>query len=129
MVSLPSCKHQKGITLVEVLVALVIFSVAISVGVTTLGDSVRNTRHMDNQTYAHWVAQNKMTELLLQPEWPPLGRTNGEIELEMGRHWYWQTEVKPTTAKNLRRIEVRVSLNRDTDNSLGYLVGFVGKKS
>jgi len=107
---------------------MVIFSVAISVGVTTLGDSVRATRHMDTQTYAHWVAQNKMAQLLLQPEWPPLGKTDGEIESEMGHHWYWQSTVKPTSAKNLRRIEIRVSLEQNTDNSLGYLVGFVGNK-
>ncbi len=119
---------QRGITLIEVLVAMVIFSVAISVGMSTLGDSVRATRHIDRQTYAHWVAQNKMAEILMQPIWPAIGRTNGETESMMGNVWFWETEVKKTSVKNLRRIEVSIKLKAESESVDGFLVGFVGKK-
>lgn len=121
-------QHQRGITLLEVLVAMVIFSVAISVGMNTLGDSIRATRHIDTQTYAHWVAQNKLAEMLMQPQWPELGRNNGETEKMMGHIWYWETEVKKTSVKTLRRIEVSIKLNEDSETVNGYLVGFVGEK-
>ncbi len=119
---------QRGITLLEVLVAMVIFSVAISVGMNTLGDSIRATRHIDTQTYAHWVAQNRMAEILMQPRWPELGRNDGETEKMMGHVWYWETEVKKTSAKNLRRIEVSIKLDENSDTVNSFLVGFVGKK-
>ncbi len=120
-------KHQRGITLVEVLVAMVIFSVAISVGMTTLGDSLRATRQLDRMTYAHWAAQNKMTELLLQPQWPSLGRSSGESQKMMGSSWYWSVEVKATSAKDLRRIEIQVKQDPDFDGYDSFIVGFIGR--
>jgi len=127
MNSLRHFKHQIGITLVEVLVAMVIFSVAISVGMTTLGDSLGATRQLDRMTYAHWAAQNKMTELLLQPQWPALGRTSGETEELMGSTWYWSIEVKATSAKDLRRIEIEIKQDPDFEGFDSNLVGFIGR--
>ena len=120
-------KKQLGITLVEVLVALVILSVAISVGMTTLGSSLKATRQFDRMTYAHWAAKNKMTDLLLQPQWPALGRSSGETEELMGDSWYWSVEIKPTSAKDLRRIEILVKQDPDFEGSDSYLVGFIGR--
>lgn len=123
----PSFAKQAGITLVEVLVALVIFSVVISVGVTTLGDSLSATRYLDRSTFAHWAAQNKMTELLMQPQWPSTGRTSGETEELMGSIWHWSVEVTETSAKDLRRIEIEVRQDADFDGYDSSLIGFVGR--
>ncbi len=119
--------NQKGITLVEVLVAMVIFSVAISAGMTTLGDSLGATRQLDQATYAHWAAQNKMTDLLLQPQWPSLGRSSGETQKLMGDTWYWSIEVKPTSAKDLRRVEIKVKKDPDYNGYDSFIVGFIGR--
>jgi general secretion pathway protein I len=120
-------KKQLGITLVEVLVAMVIFSVSIAVGMSTLGDSLSATRQLDRMTYAHWAAQNKMTDLLLQPQWPNIGRSSGETEELMGEIWYWSVEVKPTSAKDLRRVEIQVKKDPNFSGYDSYIVGFIGR--
>ena len=62
---MPHVKRVKGFTLLEVMVALVIIGLALPAllgRMSTMASTVSSTRDM---TIAHWVAENKIQELLL----------------------------------------------------------------
>ena len=99
---------NKGMTLLEVIVALAVFSIA-AVSVTkSLGEQMANMPILEERTLAQWVASNRMVEARLPEEFPPIGKKEGEVELA-GRDWYWRQEVVKTSDDNFRMIRITVS--------------------
>jgi hypothetical protein len=56
---------------------------------------------------AGFVAMNRLTETRLEPEFPGIGRREGEIEMG-GSRWVWQQEVVRTPIDGVMQITVRV---------------------
>ncbi len=88
-------KRGKGFTLLEVMVALVIIGLALPAllgRMSTMAGTISSTRDM---TIAHWVAENKVQELLLIERLQglvPKGRQAGDVEMA-GQLWDWQVEA------------------------------------
>ncbi|WP_076414213.1 type II secretion system minor pseudopilin GspI [Shewanella sp. UCD-KL12] len=98
----------KGMTLLEVIVALAVFAIA-AVSITkSLGDQIANMPILEERTYAQWVADNIMVDARLEGKFPELGKKDGEMELA-GRDWFWRKEVIKTTDDKFRMIQVSVS--------------------
>lgn len=64
--------NNKGFTLVEVLVALVVLAVALSALIFSSQQATRGATHLVNKTIAHWVAMNIASEIHLGLTTPPL---------------------------------------------------------
>ena len=62
---------------------------------------------------AGFVAMNRLTETRLEPEFPGVGRREGEIEMG-GSRWAWQQEVVRTPIEGVLQITVRVRGNDPT---------------
>ena len=101
---------QAGFTLVEVLAALVIFSVAIIglSGATT--QSVAHAQRLTHKTYAGVVADNQL--ILARMRDPQAGTKSGREEAG-GRLYNWQIETVETPQKGL--FELRISVSQDDD--------------
>ena len=98
----------KGMTLLEVIVALAVFAIA-AVSITkSLGEQMANMPILEEKTYAQWVADNEMVEARLESKFPDIGKKEGETELA-GRDWYWRKEVVKTTDDKFRMIRISVS--------------------
>ncbi|EDQ01422.1 type II secretion system minor pseudopilin GspI [Shewanella benthica] len=98
----------KGMTLLEVIVALAVFSIA-AVSITkSLGDQIANMPILEERTYAQWVADNVMVDARLEVKFPAIGKKEGEMELA-GRDWYWRKEIVKTSDDKFRMIRVSVS--------------------
>ncbi|WP_172605731.1 type II secretion system minor pseudopilin GspI [Shewanella benthica] len=98
----------KGMTLLEVIVALAVFSIA-AVSITkSLGDQIANMPILEERTYAQWVADNVMVDARLEAKFPDIGKKDGEMELA-GRDWYWRKEIVKTSDDKFRMIRVSVS--------------------
>jgi len=98
----------KGMTLLEVIVALAVFAIA-AVSITkSLGDQIANMPILEERTYAQWVADNEMVEARLESKFPDIGKKEGQTELA-GRDWYWRKEVVKTTDDKFRMIRISVS--------------------
>ncbi|GGI89417.1 type II secretion system minor pseudopilin GspI [Shewanella gelidii] len=98
----------KGMTLLEVLVALVVFSIA-GVAVTkSLGEQMANMPILEERTLAQWVASNEMVNAKLEKGFPAIGKKEGRVELA-GKDWYWRKEVVKTTDDSFRMIRISVS--------------------
>ncbi len=103
-----SVKKAKGMTLLEVIVALAVFAIA-AVSITkSLGDQIANMPILEERTYAQWVADNVMVDARLESKFPEIGKKDGEMELA-GRDWFWRKEVVKTTDDKFRMIRVSVS--------------------
>ncbi len=105
---LPMSVKQRGMTLLEVIVALAVFSIA-AVSITkSLGEQMANMPILEERTMAQWVAHNQMVEARLEPKFPDIGRKDGQEQLA-GKDWYWRKEVVKTTDDNFRMIRITIS--------------------
>ena len=94
--------------LLEVIVALAVFSIA-AVSITkSLGEQMANMPILEERTMAQWVAHNQMVDARLEPKFPEIGRKDGQTELA-NKDWYWRKEVIKTTDDNFRMIRISVS--------------------
>ena len=116
----------QGFTLLEVLVALAVIAFALAAAASAVSGSAHNASGLQQRTYAHWVAMNKMTELHVEKKWPAIRTTKGSTL--MARHeWFWSVKVSKTQNKFIRRVDVRVRPEQDDKSPLVTLTGFVGQ--
>ncbi len=88
----------RGFTLVEVLVALIIVALGSAAMLSALASSARAAERIRERMIAGFVAMNRLTETRLEPEFPGVGRREGEIEMG-GSRWAWQEEVVRTRSR------------------------------
>ncbi len=99
---------KRGFTLLEVLVAMAIFALAgIALG-SAATEHLRSLDLLKTQTFAAWVASNRLTEVHLEAQWPPQENKKGNVEMA-GQRWYWQQKVSKTADDNMRMVEVSVA--------------------
>lgn len=98
---------RNGFTLLEIMVALAIFSLAALAMVRLQGYSVRSTANLGDSSMAWQVARNVAVEILSNPVSPTLGETGGE-ELNGGQNWRWTATASKTDDARLVRIEINV---------------------
>lgn len=99
-----------GFTLVEVLAALVIFSVAIIGLSRSATQSVAHTQRLTHKTYASVVADNQL--ILARMKKPVIGTKSGREEAG-GQTYSWRLETVETPQKGL--LELRVSVSQEED--------------
>ncbi len=105
---------QNGFTLLEVLVALAILAIAMAALVRGAGQNTANQSYLEERTFAHWVAMNRLAEVRLLDASPPAGTSSG-VESLGGRDWRWTMNVQRTPDGGVLRVDVQV--RRDGENN------------
>lgn len=119
-------RHLTGFTLLEVLVALAVLAIAMGAIISVATQSVNTIGDLRDQTFAGWVALNKVNELLLDPKpWPDEGSRRGRAELA-NRVWRWEARFQKTNDSDLSRLEVAVRIDENSP-ALSTLVAFKGR--
>jgi general secretion pathway protein I len=108
--------------LLEVLVALAILAIAMAALVRGAGQNAANQNYIQERTFAHWVAKNRLAELQLQKNTPPVGRSEG-VDMLGQTQWHWVLDVDKTADNNILRVRVEVSRESGRPVS-AYIVGF-----
>jgi general secretion pathway protein I len=103
----PAKFKSNGFTLLEIMVALAIFSLAALAMVRLQGYSVRSTANLGDSSMAWQVARNVAVEILSNPAPPTLGETQGD-ELNGGQNWRWTANTQKTDDARLLRIDIAV---------------------
>lgn len=99
---------SRGFTLVEVLIALVIVSVALAAAMRATAMAVTSADEAKRRTYAQWVAHNRAAELVARRAFPPVGRENGTAEMG-GLQYAWSQEVNETPNTAFRKVALQVT--------------------
>jgi len=115
-----------GFTLIEVMLALAVFSIAGIALLSTASNNARNMGHLESKMFANWIASNQLVASSLEKKWPPKNNLNGEVELA-GRAWFWKQKVIKTTDKNMRAIVMEVRLHEDDELAVSSLTTYVSK--
>lgn len=104
-------KKQKGMTLLEVMVALVIFSTAALALMNSVSLNVRFTHGLADTLQATWVAENQLAEAQLTKTDFPDAEQQG-TEIMGGRRWNWRKQ-RMKTADNVWANTIRVYAEGD----------------
>jgi general secretion pathway protein I len=99
--------NESGFTLIEMLVALAIFSLAALALLRLEGATVANTARLQEQAIAQIVARNIAVETLTDPVPPAFGRESGEA-VNAGRSWTWTRVTARSPEPRIQQIEIRV---------------------
>ena len=121
-------KKSAAFTLIEVLVAMAIFSMAAVGLLSSMTNYQMRQVGSSQKTIAHWVAMNRVAEIRIQKKWPNLGITRGSSEMA-NTTWYWLQKVSKTTEEELRQVEVEIRLNQDDEIATTRFVAFVANKN
>lgn len=100
-------RQQHGFTLLEVLVALVIVGTAMGASLRAIGSLARNSMDLRIAMMATWSAENRLTQIRLTREWPPLGQRSfdcpqGDLALRC------EEDIVATPNPSFRRVQVTV---------------------
>lgn len=97
-----------GFTLIEVLVALAIFSLAALALLRLQGAALGTAGRLDEKMLAGIVARNLGVEAMIAPLPPAFGSSAG-VAANGGRQWRWTQVVARTPDPRLQRIEIGVA--------------------
>ncbi|HEC5278609.1 TPA: type II secretion system minor pseudopilin GspI [Enterobacter cloacae] len=106
-------RKEQGMTLLEVMVALVIFSTAALALMNSVSLNVRFTHGLGETLQASWVAENQLAEAQLSKTPFPDALQTG-TEIMGGRSWIWRKQ-RVKTAENRFADEVQVYAEDDED--------------
>ncbi len=113
-----------GFTLVEVLVALAIVSIALLAAMRVAGGSTNSASELRSRLLAGWVAQNLLADQRARAQWPSPGIQRG-TQLQGGIAFPWRQEVISTPNAGFRRVDIRVYSPEGETHSLAHLTGFL----
>ena len=119
----------RGFTLLEVLIALIFFSLIGVVLQDVSASSTSNVLKARANSYATWIAENKLTELRLDDGLPAPKQYKEDLEFGVDQ-WQVVTTVQKTENPDIHRVEVQVSIVEqafDEPRQIRSLTGFVGR--
>jgi len=99
--------RQRGFTLLEVLVALVIVGTALGAGLRAVGSLSTNSAGLRTAMMATWSAENRLVQIRLSRQFPEIGKRSFDCP-QGDLHLVCQEEVITSPNPRLRRVEVSV---------------------
>lgn len=115
--------NQRAFTLVEVLVALAIVSVALMAALRTAGLGTTQSIEHRARLLAGWVAENRLAEHRALGSWLPSGITRG-TQIQGGTEFYWREEVIASPNPSFRQLDIFVFAGPEEDQILAHFTGF-----
>jgi general secretion pathway protein I len=100
-------RREAGFTLIEMLVALAIFSLAALALLRLEGATVKTTAGLQEQGIAQIVARNIAVEALTDPIPPARGAVRGET-VNAGQTWQWLRITGASPEPRIQQIAIQV---------------------
>ena len=117
-------RSNRGFTLLEVLVALVIVGTALAASLRAVGSLSSNGASLRTNMMATWSAENRLVQVRLARVYPSIGKESfdcpqGDLQLTCVQ------EVLATPNPRMRRVEVSVYDNTEPERRIVKLVQLV----
>jgi general secretion pathway protein I len=98
-------RPERGLTLIEVLVALAIVAITLAAGIKAAGALTGNAQRLVDVTSAQWCADNQLTALKLQRgSMPSVGDSDFSCD-QLGITYPGRLVIRPTPNPNFRRAD------------------------
>lgn len=109
---------EHGFTLIEMMVALAIFSLASLAILRLEGVILKSTATLADRAVGQIVVRNLAVQILTDPLPPAFGKADGAV-VNAGRTWRWTRDVKRTA--DVRIVRIDLSVTDDAGRSAGAL--------
>lgn len=119
-------RSDRAFTLIEVMVALAIVSVALLAALRAAGQGTSNLGDLRTRLLAGWVAENVMAEHRARGDWPPPGIQRG-TQYQSGVEFRWREEVTVLPSPAFRRIDVLVFAGAEEAHVLARMSGVLAQ--
>ncbi len=109
---------QKGFTLIEVMIALAIMSIAVTGLTKSLGDTALSQTQLESRIIATWVAEDELVKqhvLSGVPSEDNASSGQATTVTQLGREWRIDSRSESTTFPGIKKLLMTVTdLNDDT---------------
>lgn len=108
-------QRSAGFTLIEILVALAVVSIALLAGMQATGSLTRLSERQSQQLLAELCTENQMAKVRLSRQLPSVGSSTLTCT-QAGQNLSVAVDVLPTPNPNFRRVDVRVNSTPNADD-------------
>lgn len=119
-----SPSYQKGLGLLEVLLALAVISIALTALLKGISQNIHLSARLEEKMRCHLVAKQGITMLQLGLLKLKPGESNTEVTRMMNQSCYWRVSIEPTQVAHLAKVSIVVS-NKPQGPFSSPLVGFL----
>ena len=114
-------RNEQGLTLIEVLIALVILSIALTAIIKSAAENIRNTLYLQNKMIATWIGTDVISNVrakLLDISDPLKHQSQ-----TLGQTWIWEASLHPTPNPRIKQIVVDV-YHQPENNKVAHLESY-----
>lgn len=115
---------SQGYTLIEVLIALAIISIALMAALRASGQGATNVTELRSRLLAGWVAENRLADYRARGTWLEPGSRRGG-ESQGGINFFWREEITATPNPAFRRVDIYVHETPTGPHVLAHVAGFI----
>lgn len=108
---------SKGMTILEVLVALAVFAMVSVALLSSMNNQVFGLQLLENKTFATIVADNQLTDLKMRSILPSESWVTGEEKLA-DRTWYFRYKALETADDAFMAIDMQVHATKEYDDPI-----------
>jgi general secretion pathway protein I len=120
-------RDERGFTLVEVLVALVVVALGLTALMVSVSGTARTSGYLRDKTIAQWIALNRLEVVRLTVN--RLGDNHDQGELDFAnRKWHYDTRYFDSSVASMKRVVVRVYAGdaKTKGNPIAESTSFIG---
>ena len=118
--------NARGMTLLEVMVALAIFAVAGLALVRTVSQQTVGLSALEEKTLATWVVENQLVQQKLENKWPGDSWVEGDEQMA-GSTWYWRYRGAATADNNFRALDMEVRTEAKAENPVAMMRTYISR--
>lgn len=119
-------KTNRGFTLIECLVALLIIAIILASASRAIGLAIEDVRDSYAREAASWVASNEYNGIKLQGVFPELGNSKKEVNMA-GIDYQMEIAIVATPNPYFRKIDIAVSEKSNPKYVLFRTVNFISQ--
>ncbi len=115
---IPSSREQRGLTLIEVLIALAIIAIALTAIIKSTTQNIRSTSYLQHKTLALWVAEDIMNKARLGViNLSDSDDSSNNTVSILGEEWHWRGKSTNSANPHIKKINVEVYATESDDTS------------